>query len=485
MKKNFNYLSALLLCLLVACQTPHPAPTVDLATWEETEPQRATKSLLKALSPAGTKVGVVIASPSLAEPNYFYHWQRDGALTMNVVVGLYEKAENAAVKSSYENRIQDYITFSRQLQKTKNLSGNQENFFRGYGEPKFNVDGTPFNGEWGRPQNDGPALQTLTLVHYILAAQAAGHSSILAQVYNRDANKSLLKSNLEFLAHHWKDTCYDLWEETRGHHFYTQLVQRRALLEGAEMADLAKDRAAAKNYRQQARLLRTAIEKHFSSAKNYIVTTLNHDAGIAYKDSQLDASVVLAAQHARGSTAASLKDPYFSATDDRVLSTAFELDKVFSKLYKVNDPKAFPEAQNLGTAIGRYPEDIYDGIATSKGNPWILLTAGMAEHHFQVARDLQAQGLLKISALNVDFYNRAMMSKVFTVGEKITPTDPRFAQVIAGLRHLADAYLRRVQHHAAADGGFAEEIQRDTGLPQGARDLTWNYASLITALNLR
>ena len=35
------------------------------------------------------------------------------------------------------------------------------------GEPKYNINCTPFNGEWGRPQNDGPALRGIMLYKII------------------------------------------------------------------------------------------------------------------------------------------------------------------------------------------------------------------------------------------------------------------------------------------------------------------------------
>ena len=34
--------------------------------------------------------GIVIASPSKENPDYFYHWIRDGALCMNTIFKLYE-----------------------------------------------------------------------------------------------------------------------------------------------------------------------------------------------------------------------------------------------------------------------------------------------------------------------------------------------------------------------------------------------------------
>ena len=37
----------------------------------------------------------------------------------------------------------------------------------GLGEPKINLDITPYNEPWGRPQNDGPALRGIVLFQII------------------------------------------------------------------------------------------------------------------------------------------------------------------------------------------------------------------------------------------------------------------------------------------------------------------------------
>ena len=41
--------------------------------------------------------------------------------------------------------------------------------------------------------------------------------------------------------------------------------------------------------------------------------------------------------------------------------------------------------------------------------------------------------------------------------------------------------MRTVKYYTPADGHLAEEFNRDTGVAQGAADLTWSYASVLTA----
>ncbi len=104
----------------------------------------------------GIMPGVVIASPSKKDPNYFYHWVRDAAITMKCVILLYKKQK---INFDYLVKIfNNYIQVEYKNQHLHSLSG--------LGEPKVHVNLTPFNDPWGRPQNDGPALRALVLMEY-------------------------------------------------------------------------------------------------------------------------------------------------------------------------------------------------------------------------------------------------------------------------------------------------------------------------------
>jgi len=45
--------------------------------------------------------------------------------------------------------------------------------------------------------------------------------------------------------------------------------------------------------------------------------------------------------------------------------------------------------------------------------------------------------------------------------------------------------LVRVKFHVDSDGQMSEQMNRWSGYLQGARDLTWSYASFLTALEAR
>lgn len=67
----------------------------------------------------------------------------------------------------------------------------------------------------------------------------------------------------------------------------------------------------------------------------------------------------LASLHVTNSTTTHLFPPW----DSRILSTLNSLINTFEPLYPIN-------TQSVGVGIGRYPEDIYNGVGTSQGNPW-------------------------------------------------------------------------------------------------------------------
>jgi glucoamylase len=79
---------------------------------------------------------------------------------------------NTRLRSS----IQDYLQAQAVLQTVSNPSGALSSG-RGLGEPKYYVNSTRFNGAWGRPQRDGPALRATALITYARWLLDTGDSS--------------------------------------------------------------------------------------------------------------------------------------------------------------------------------------------------------------------------------------------------------------------------------------------------------------------
>jgi len=395
--------------------------------------QRSLKYLLANVGPQpslGLAPGVVIAGTTKAHPDYFYHWVRDAALVMNVVGRMANHAP--AQRRRYDDLLAGFAAFSRKNQETPT--------FTGLGEPKFYVTGKAYLEPWGRPQNDGPALRASTFIRWATRLLDEGRcGEVVPNLYDAKLpSDSLIKRDLEFVAHHWRESCFDLWEEINGTHFYTRLAQRRALVDGAVLADRLGDGAAATFYREQAATITLDLKRFWNPSRKVIMPTLDRTGGIEYKDSDLDTSVLLAIIHSgedRGD---------WSPSDPRVQSTLNALVEKFRTIYKVNDNG------QTGVALGRYPEDRYDGVGTgSEGNPWFLTTLSAAELLYRSASREAAEG-----------------------GD---------ARAVKLRRRDADSFMTRALAHAGSDGRMAEQFNRYTGLEQGAKNLTWSFAAHVSA----
>jgi glucoamylase len=296
--------------------------------------------------------------------------------------------------------------------------------------------------------------------------------------------KPILLADLTYVQNNWSAKCTDLWEEVRGNHFYTRLVQRRSLLDGAKLLDRIGDTPNATACRTQVPPLETAIAKHFDATNKLVVVTFDIEGDTKGKTSQLDVAVILAALHGETPT-----NPFFSPADDRIMATATKLRDRFAGLYAINMNAVDGDGQTMGPAIGRYPEDIYDGASNSVGNPWFLATAAFAEHAYRVRAAYQTAMTITVSDLNLPFLTTARdaggNSANLAIGDTITPSDPRFAGITNGLQIVGDRYLRRIRLHAADDGSLSEQFKRSNGFMTSAVDLTWSYAALLTAISRR
>lgn len=428
--------------------------------WVSWQRQKSADFLMPNLSPDGTAPGTVVAASSKADPDYWYHWVRDSGIVVQSALLEYENTKNADHKKHLAKFLLDFVDLSRRQQQSNTLSG--------MGEPKFFVNGDPFNGPWGRPQNDGPALRAIALVRLANVWIKAGKIDwVRDRLYDgKIPTHTALKADLEFVAYHWQQTCFDLWEEVKGKHFYSRMAMRRALLDGAWLADRMDDSGAAEFYRKQAGALERELEWHWAGDKGTFIPTIDRDGGLDYKHAGIDASTVIAALH--GASA----DGKFGFTDDRMLSTFERNVATNNAIYGVN------KGPGPGVAIGRYPEDKYNGgspgVPANEGNPWFLLTTGFGEFLYRSATAFEQKGSFSINSTNARFFRWLGIDSNASVG-----------QLAAALRSRGDSFLGRVRFHGGDDGRLPEQFNRHNGFRQGAQDLTWSYAAFLSAIDAR
>lgn len=94
--------------------------------------------------------------------------------------------------------IEDYYKSQAVLQTVGNPSGSFLPSGRGLGEAKYLVDGSRFNGEWGRPQRDGPALRAITLITYSRWLIDNGQ-----EAKAKDVIWPIISNDLSYTAQYW------------------------------------------------------------------------------------------------------------------------------------------------------------------------------------------------------------------------------------------------------------------------------------------
>lgn len=98
----------------------------------------------------GADSGIVVASPSTVNPNYFYTWTRDSALTYLMIVDELIFGTEKVGNNSLQIAVEDYGEAQAFLQTVTNPSGSLWPAGAGLGEPKFYTNKTRFNSAWGR-----------------------------------------------------------------------------------------------------------------------------------------------------------------------------------------------------------------------------------------------------------------------------------------------------------------------------------------------
>jgi glucoamylase len=451
------------------CVARELATGQDLTAWINEEIPVAVSRMSANISPKKWPDGCVQASQGAvqASPNkaYYYHWVRDAGLVMKTVAQLYTSSPDPQEKAQYYGMMKDYVHFARKNQLTPNPSNE-----RGIGEPKFNMDGSAFTESWGRPQDDGPAIRVISLVAF--AQQLANsHSPEDRQLLGEI--RDIIKDDLNYLVKYWNQTSYDLWEEVKGHHFHTRMVQRRAFMEGPKV--LPSSDSLVMDCDQARKAIEPQIRGHWRPEKRILVVTSDCDKCLDYKTSGLDTGVVL------GVLQADIGDGFFSPTDDQVLSTVELIQQRFRQIYPSNQ-----NAPIAGVDIGRYPEDRYAGsgnVCPAEGNPWVLGTLAFAELYYRTAAELQNKKELEINSINIPFYRSVLEGTPFqskvVEGTKLSAQDDMFAAVISSLVKKGDDFVARVKYHANPDGSLNEQCNRDNGFMCSVEDLTWNYAAFL------
>jgi glucoamylase len=455
---------------------------IALDDWIDKEAHFAVGAMVRAVSATnlakerpgfGQRVvprpGSVLASPIPAaydpDPDYFFHWLRDSAIIIDAL--RVAQAEGFEKQTTVE-RFREFVDFNRSLGELDGRELIRHARFRKdvqpsflkyvrpddelaavfggtvLGEARVNPDGTLDFTRWARPQNDGPALQVLTLTRWRDARTDLDDALQAAML-------DLVIGDLDFIRSRASEYSFDIWEEESGYHYYTQLVQTEAFACGAKWLEETGDAARAGRCRSAADELAPSLDAYWSAEDGYYRSRTGVVGGMPEKT--LDISVILGVLHA-----GRMKGGH-STLDPKAQATLTALEDLFDAEYLVNQER--PADQ--GPAIGRYAKDAYYG-----GNPWYLATLAAAEFYFKLAIALLSGAPLAEADENARFRER--------LGGK-SPANAAFER--------GDTFMRTVLAYTPPSGDLSEQFDRVTGAQTSAKHLAWSYAAFITAAESR
>ena len=431
-----------------------------LSDWTERQCANAARQMLRSISPVGIVKrrpgfdqtirplpGAVIASPVPAaydpDPDYFFHWYRDSAIIIDALRLLHAAGQIgeqgprlfddfvrfsaglarldggrlAAASAQWRARVAaDFAQFVRPDSELQRVHGEAI-----AAETRVNADGSLDISNWARPQHDGPALRALTVLRWMRSASLdAGLLTMCAE---------LLREDLRFVQAHWREPCYDIWEEERGLHYFTLRVCAQALEDGADWLDWRAERAQAESCRTDARSIRTVLDGYWLADRGYYRSRVLDTGETSAKE--LDIAVILAALQARDDS------PTHSVRDPRIHATLGVLDSVFEADYPINHTR--PVAR--GPALGRYRADRY-----YSGGAYYFSTLAAAELCYRAAGSGGGRD--------------ALLAR----GER---------------------YLETVRAFTPESGDMSEQFDQRTGEQTSAKHLAWSYVAFISCAAAR
>jgi glucoamylase len=431
-----------------------------LCAWIDRQYAHAGRQLLRSISPVGIvktrpgfdqtirpAPGAVVASPVPAsydpDPDYFFHWYRDSAIVIDALrlldvggragdeaprlfgefvrfsaaLARLDGRKLAAASGEWRPRVAaDFVQFLRPDAELQRIHGDAV-----AGETRVNADGTLDISNWGRPQNDGPPLRALAVLRWL--------RGVALDPELRTLCGGLLHDDLRFTRAHWREPCYDIWEEERGLHYFTLRVSAQALAEGAAWLDAQAEQAEAVDCRAESQAICERLDGYWLPDRGYYRSRVLESGEPSAKE--LDIAVILAALQASDDCAT------HSVRDPRIHATLGVLDSVFEADYPINHAR--PAAR--GPALGRYRSDRY-----YSGGAYYFSTLAAAELCFRAAR--------------VDGGRDALLAR-------------------------GDRYLETVRAYTPESGDMSEQFDQRTGEQTSAKHLAWSYAAFISCAAAR
>ncbi|HVW69084.1 MAG TPA: glycoside hydrolase family 15 protein [Steroidobacteraceae bacterium] len=436
-----------------------------LDRWIERQYRHAAAAMLPSLSAVGIvkhrpgfgqtvtpRRGSIVASPVLAaydpDPDYFFHWFRDSAVVIDALRLL--AADGSLSRAAALEYFRDFLAFSLSLRALDGralvaapawragVQADFEKFVRSdaelatvhgervAAEARVNPDATLDISKWARPQHDGPPLRLIAVLRWLREMPLERETSERAA--------ELIRSDIAFARARWRIPSFDIWEEEKGHHYYTLRVAATALEEGAAWLETNGMAQEAQPCREDARAIVQRLDGYWLEDAGYYRSRMLDSGERSTKE--LDIAVIFSAIHASGTG-----EGAHTVHDPRMQATLRRLDALFDGAYAIN--KSRPAGR--GPAMGRYAGDVY-----YSGGAYYFSTLAAAELCYRAA-----------------------------AGSRVGRDESRT------LTDRGDAYLETVRAFTPPSGDLSEQFDQKTGEQTSARHLAWSYAAFISCVVAR
>jgi glucoamylase len=114
--------------------------------------------------------------------------------------------------------------------------------------------------------------------------------------------------------------------------------------------------------------------------------------------------------------------------------------------------------------------------------PWYLATFAVAEQLYDALTVWDTQGYIEVTSISLGFFQQFNTSIIIGA---YTSSSSTYTSLISAIQSFADAFIATAAKYTPSDGGLAEQYSRFNGDPLSAVDLTWSYASALTAFAAR
>ncbi|KZP02492.1 carbohydrate-binding module family 20 protein [Athelia psychrophila] len=114
--------------------------------------------------------------------------------------------------------------------------------------------------------------------------------------------------------------------------------------------------------------------------------------------------------------------------------------------------------------------------------PWYLSTFAVAEQLYDALHTWSALGSLSITATSLQFFQTFQATAAVGTYAASSST---YTTLTGAIQAYADGFVSIAAQYTPSGGGLAEQFGRADGAPLSALDLTWSYASALTAFDAR